>query len=152
IAALDSPGYEVTYQTQFLADGDGKAVWTPFAKDGRLANREVSWVSASEKLGGAIAVRFTIKPGEKLVVPMVIAWDFPVVEFGQGRRWNRKYTDFYGRNGRNSWAIAKDGLMNSTAWSADITSWQAPYIKDDSKPEWYRGMLFNELYTLTDGG
>ena len=38
IAALETPGVEVTYQTTFLAQGDGKAVWTPFAKDGRLAN------------------------------------------------------------------------------------------------------------------
>jgi non-lysosomal glucosylceramidase len=40
IAALETAGVEVTYQTTFLAQGDGKAVWTPFAKDGRLANRE----------------------------------------------------------------------------------------------------------------
>ena len=38
IAALESAGVEVTYQTTCLASGDGKAVWTPFAKDGRLAN------------------------------------------------------------------------------------------------------------------
>jgi non-lysosomal glucosylceramidase len=152
IAALDSPGVEVTYQTTFLADGDGKAVWTPFAKDGRLSNSDVTWVSASEKLAGAIAVRFTLKPGEKKIVPMVIAWDFPVVEFGQGRRWNRKYTDFYGASGDKAWAIARDGLLNAAAWSEAIDKWQAPYANDESLPLWYRGMLFNELYTLTDGG
>jgi len=38
IAALDSPGGEVSYQTTFQAQGDGKAVWAPFSKDGRLAN------------------------------------------------------------------------------------------------------------------
>jgi non-lysosomal glucosylceramidase len=152
IAALESPGVEVSYQTEFLADGDGKAVWTPFSKDGKLANSDTSWVSASEKLGGAIAVRFTLQPGEKKIIPMVIAWDFPVVEFGQGRKWNRRYTDFYGANGNNSWAIARDGLLHATDWSNAIDAWQSPYIKDESKPEWYRGMLFNELYTLTDGG
>jgi non-lysosomal glucosylceramidase len=152
IAALDSPGVEVTYQTTFLADGDGKPVWTPFAKDGRLANSGTAWVSASEKLAGAIAVRFTLKPGEKKIVPMVIAWDFPVVEFGQGRRWNRKYTDFYGTDGKNAWKIARDGLLQSTAWSEALDKWQAPYANDESMPLWYRGMLFNELYALTDGG
>jgi non-lysosomal glucosylceramidase len=60
IAAMEAPGFEVTYQTEFLADGDGKAVWLPFSKDGRLANSSTSWVSASEKLGGAIAIRFTL--------------------------------------------------------------------------------------------
>jgi non-lysosomal glucosylceramidase len=152
IAAIESPGVEVTYQTEFLADGDGKAVWVPFSKDGRLANSAVSWVSASEKLGGAVAVRFTLQPGEKRIVPMVIAWDFPVVQFGQGRKWNRRYTDFYGTGGTNSWAIARDGLLHAAEWSEAIDAWQAPYSNDDSKPAWYRAMLFNELYVLTDGG
>jgi non-lysosomal glucosylceramidase len=152
IAAIESPGVEVTYQTEFLADGDGKAVWVPFSKDGRLANSAVSWVSASEKLGGAVAVRFTLQPGEKRTVPMVIAWDFPVVQFGQGRKWNRRYTDFYGTGGTNSWAIARDGLLHAAEWSEAIDAWQAPYSNDDSKPAWYRAMLFNELYVLTDGG
>ena len=75
-------------------------MWTPFAKDGRLANSDTSWVSDSEKLAGAIAVRFTLQPGEKKIIPMVISWDLPVVQFGQGRKWNRRYTDFYGTTGQ----------------------------------------------------
>jgi non-lysosomal glucosylceramidase len=152
IAALESPGVEVTYQTTFLAQGDGKAVWAPFARDGRLANSSTSWVSDSEKLAGAIALRFTLQPGEKKIIPMVISWDLPVVQFGQGRKWNRRYTDFYGATGNNAWKIARDGLLNAAEWSDAIDKWQAPYINDESKPLWYRGMLFNELYPLTDGG
>jgi non-lysosomal glucosylceramidase len=152
IVALELPGVEVSYQTTFLADGDGKSVWAPFSKDGRLANSVESWVSASEKLGGAIAVRFMLHPGEKKTIPMVIAWDFPVVEFGQGAKWNRRYTEFYGTTGNNSWKIARDGLLNATAWSDALDAWQAPYVNDERKPLWYRGMLFNELYALTDGG
>ncbi|MGB0125390.1 MAG: GH116 family glycosyl-hydrolase, partial [Silvibacterium sp.] len=152
IAALQSPGVDVTYQTTFQTEGDGKAVWDSFAKDGRLADNNTSWVSDGEKLAGGIAIRFTLKPGEKKVIPMVIAWDFPVVQFGQGRKWDRRYTDFYGTNGRNAWKIARDGLLNATSWSKAIDAWQAPYINNESEPLWYRGMLFNEMYTLTDGG
>ncbi len=152
IAALESPGVEVFYENEFLADGDGKSVWTTFSKDGSLANSDTSWVSASEKIGGAIAVRFTLQPGEKKIIPMAIAWDFPVVEFGLGRKWNRRYTDFYGADGNNSWAIARDGLLHAAGWSDAIDAWQKPYVNEDSKPDWYRAMLFNELYTLTDGG
>jgi len=152
IAAVDSPGVEVSYQTSFLADSDGKPVWKGFSKDGRLANDDTSWVSDGEKLGGAIAVRFTLQPGEKKTIPMAISWDFPIVEFGQGRKWNRRYTDFYGAGGDNAWAIARDALRNADPWSAQIDAWQAPYVNDESKPLWYRGMLFNEMYTLTDGG
>jgi non-lysosomal glucosylceramidase len=152
IATLESPGVEVSYQTTFEAGGNGKAVWEPFAKEGRLANNDEAWISSSEKLAGAIAVRFTLKPGETRVVPMVIAWDLPIMEFGEGRRWYRRYTDFYGTTGTNAWSIARDGLLNSSAWSDAIDSWQAPYVSDESKPLWYRGMLFNELYDVADGG
>ena len=152
IAALETAGVEVTYQTTYAAEGDGRAVWDRFSKDGRLANSNVSWVSDSEKLAGAVAVRFTLQPGETKIVPMVIAWDFPIVEFGEGRRWNRKYTEFYGTSGESAWAVARDGLRNAGDWSRAIDTWQAPYVNDESQPLWYRGMLFNELYTLTDGG
>lgn len=152
IAALDTPGVEVTYQTTWQASGDGKEVWAPFSKDGRLANDTKSWVSDKEKLAGAIALRFTLKPGEKKVIPMVLSWDFPVVQFGEGRKWYRRYTDFYGTSGENAWKIARDGLLHATEWSEAIDRWQAPYVNDESKPLWYRGMLFNELYAITDGG
>jgi non-lysosomal glucosylceramidase len=152
IAAIDSPGVEVSYQTTYNASGDGKAVWEPFSHDGRLANSDKSWISEKEKLAGAIAVRFTLRPGETKEIPMVIAWDFPVVQFGQGREWHRKYTDFYGVSGLNAWKIARDGLQHAAAWSEAIDSWQAPYVNDESKPLWFRGMLFNELYALSDGG
>jgi non-lysosomal glucosylceramidase len=28
----------------------------------------------------------------------------------------------------------------------------SPYVNDENKPLWYRGMLFNELYIVADGG
>jgi len=151
IASVESPGVEITYQTTFEPTS-GNDVWTPFSKDGRLSNNNRRWVSSGENLAGAIAVRFTLKPGEKRVVPMTIAWDMPVVQFGSGRKWYRHYTDFYGTSGTNAFKIAKDGLQNAEKWSHEIEAWQAPYVNDESKPLWYRGELFNEMYILTDGG
>jgi non-lysosomal glucosylceramidase len=152
IAALESPGVEISYQTTFNPNGDGKDIWEPFSKDGRLSNSSDGWTSSGENIAGAIAVRFTLEPGEKRVIPMVMAWDQPVVQFGAGRKWNRRYTDFYGASGLNSWAIARDGLKSAAAWSDAIDAWHAPYISDESKPLWYRGMLFNEMYVLADVG
>jgi non-lysosomal glucosylceramidase len=152
IAALETSGVEVSSQATFAPDRDGKEVWAPFSKDGRLANSDDSWTSSDEPLAGAIAVRFTLEPGERRVVPVVIAWDLPIVEFGAGRKWHRRYTDFYGAGGLNAWAIARDGLKNASVWSEAIDTWQAPYVNDQSKPDWYRGMLFNELYVLADLG
>jgi non-lysosomal glucosylceramidase len=152
IAAVEEPGVEVSYQTTFSPAGSGAEVWGPFAKDGKLANSPDTWTSSGERLAGAIAVRFTLEPGERRVIPMVIAWDLPVFEFGAGRRWVRRYTDFYGTSGLNAWTIARDGLKNAAMWSDVIDSWQTPYVNDESTPIWYRGMLFNELYPLADGG
>jgi non-lysosomal glucosylceramidase len=152
IAALESPGVEVSYQTTFDPNGNGSDVWTPFSKDGKLSNSADHWTSSDEPLAGAIAVRFTLEPGEKRVIPMVISWDLPIVEFGAGRKWHKRYTDFYGASGLNAWAIARDGLKNAAKWSEAIDAWQAPYVNDESKPLWYRGMLFNEMYVLADAG
>ncbi len=152
IAALESAGVEVSYVTTFSPDGPGSEVWSTFAKDGTLSNMSTPWLSSGEPLAGAIAVKFTLEPGENKIIPMVISWDLPVTEFGSGRKWNRHYTDFYGMNGENAWAIARDGLQNARKWSEAIDAWQAPYVNDESKPLWYRGMLFNELYVLADGG
>src|ERR1700728_1205862 len=43
IAALNAPGVEVSYLTSFAADGDGKAVWASFARDGRLPTGATPW-------------------------------------------------------------------------------------------------------------
>ncbi|HET7208057.1 MAG TPA: GH116 family glycosyl hydrolase, partial [Terriglobales bacterium] len=134
------------------AGSDGSAVWKPFSADGRLPNTAPDWTSSDEDLAGAIAVRFTLQPGEKKVVPMVVAWDLPIVEFGSGVQWYRHYTGFYGTSGTNAFKIAQDGLANAANWSDAIDSWQARYVNDESKPVWYRGMLFNEMYVLADGG
>jgi len=152
IASLESPGVEVTYLATFLPEGDGKELWQSFSKDGRLPDSADTWTSTGESLAGAIAVRFTLEPGQKRVIPMVIAWDLPIVQFGAGRKWYRRYTDFYGVSGLSSWAIARDALQNAATWSDAIDAWQAPYVNDESKPLWYRSMLFNELYVLADLG
>ena len=127
-------------------------MWSTFAKDGSLSNTSTPWLSSGEPLAGAIAVKFTLQPGEKKIIPMAISWDLPVTEFGSGRQWHRRYTDFYGTSGKNAWSIARDGLLNAKKWSEAIDNWQAPYVNDESKPLWYRGMLFNEMYVLADSG
>jgi len=152
IAAMETKGVEVSYVTTYSPDGPGSEVWSTFSRDGTLSNSSVPWLSSGEPLAGAVAVKFTLEPGETKIVPLVISWDLPVTEFGSGRKWNRKYTDYYGKNGENAWAIARDGLQHAQKWSEAINAWQSPYVNDESKPAWYRGMLFNELYVLADLG
>ena len=150
IAAIEQPGVEVTTVSTFDPANDGNGVWQQFAHDGRIQSSSPDWNSSGEMLAGAIAVRFTLAPHENKTVPMVLAWDLPIVQFGGGRKWLRHYTDIFGATGTNAWAIAKAGLQNANAWSAAIDEWQKPVISDESKPEWYRATLFNEMYNIAD--
>jgi non-lysosomal glucosylceramidase len=152
IAAMESPGVEVSYINAFLPQNDGAEVWKPFSTTGSLPNLDQSFASSGEVLAGAIAVKFTLRPGEKKTVPMVLSWDLPIAQFGAGRKWQRRYTDFFGTSGTHAWEIAATGLREGQNWSRQIDDWQAKYINDESKPLWYRGMLFNEMYILADGG
>lgn len=151
IMALESAGTEVSYAS-FNPDGAGEEVWKPFSTKGTLPNTAAQFSSSGEPLASAIAIKFTLKPGEKRTIPIVLSWDLPVVQFGGGRKWLRRYTDFFGSTGKNAWQIGKVAFGLNQTWSDEIDRWQAGYINDDSKPLWYRGMLFNELYILADGG
>src|SRR5262249_30098877 len=152
IAAIESPGVKISYIQTFRASSDGADVWSAFSSSGVLPNSPARFASGGEPLAGAIAVEFTLAPGEKKKVPMGLAWDFAMVHFGNVRQWLRRYTDFFGSSGTNAWQIARAGLQQEDAWSRVIDAWQAPYVNAKTKPAWYRGMLFNELYYLADGG
>lgn len=152
IATLATQGIEVSYLSDFDPQGSGEEVWHSFAASGQLPNRSSEIVSAGEQLAGAIAVRFKLSPNEKKLIPMALSWDFPVVQFGGGRKWLRHYTHFFDASGTNAWKLARTALENDTRWSEQVDAWQRPYVEDESKPEWYRGELFNELYVLADGG
>jgi non-lysosomal glucosylceramidase len=152
IATKCTPAFEVTYMTTFYPQGMGDEVWKPFSADGRLPNASLDVASSGEQIGGAIAVRFTLDAHEKKMVPMALAWDLPLIQFGGGRKWVRHYTRFFGAEGTNAWKIAKTALERDEEWSNAIDAWQKPYLEDASKPPWFRSELFNEMYILADGG
>ena len=152
IAGAEVPGVQISYLTTVDLGRVNQDLWRPFSESGRLPSAGENWASSSEPICGAIALTFTLEPGENKLVPMVLSWDMPVVEFRQGRKWLRQYTHFTGSAGNNAWTIAKWGLQQGQDWSAQIDRWQGQYINDGSKPLWYRGMLFNELYSLADNG
>ncbi len=152
IAAPELPGVSISTHATYLADGKGDEIWKTFSQDGTLDNAGTNFASSGEPIAGAIALSVTLKPGETRVVPMVLAWDLPIMKFGQGTKWYKRYTAFFGKTGQNAWEIARTGLEQDKSWSEAIDAWQAPYINDDTTPGWYRGELFNEMYYLADGG
>jgi non-lysosomal glucosylceramidase len=142
----------VTYHARFSPTGDGGAVWQPMVIRGELMNQNTTDPAASgERLASAVAVTFTLAPGEERSVPFVLSWDLPIMQFGSTRYFKR-YTKFFGRSGRNAWAIAREGLLHESDWSRLIDDWQRPYLADTRTPTWYKTALFNELYALVDNG
>ncbi|MGB3299322.1 MAG: GH116 family glycosyl hydrolase [Phormidesmis sp.] len=149
--AAYSPNAEVTYNTHWNPEGDGRELWESFAKLGRLTNFEDAGISTDQQIGGAIALNFTLAPGETQQIFFVLSWDLPVTEFATGKRAYRRYTDFFDRSGRNAWAIAKTALNNYATWQQKIQAWQQPILTQDL-PNWFKMALFNELYDLASGG
>jgi non-lysosomal glucosylceramidase len=152
IAAVEAPGVTVTVRDVFDID-DGADVWADFAADGRLDDIDDSPPSEpGQAIGAAVAATVELAPGASVALQFALAWDLPLVEFGGGTCWYRRHTRWFGRDGRNAFSIAIDGLTERDARLARIEAWQAPVLDDPSRPDWYKAALFNELYFLVDGG
>jgi non-lysosomal glucosylceramidase len=153
IATEKHPQVELFYHSRWNPTGTGEDVWQSFAEDGSLSNYlDETSAAVGEQIGVALAVRFTLQPGETLEIPFVLAWDFPVTEFASGINYYRRYTDFFGRCGKNAWAIASIALQQYQSWRSQIQSWQQPILDRQDLPNWFKMALFNELYNLTAGG
>jgi non-lysosomal glucosylceramidase len=85
-------------------------------------------------------------------IPLVISWDLPVTAFASGTRALRRYTDFFGMDGRGAAAIAAEALRDWRSWHQQIEAWQQPVLERQDIPEPLRMALFNELYDLASGG
>jgi non-lysosomal glucosylceramidase len=133
--------------------GDVSALWADFSADARLdIVDDLRPSDAGRSLGAALSATVDLAPGESREVTFALAWDLPIVEFGGGRRWRKRYTDAWGIGGDRAFEIAVHGLEHREAWRAAIEAWQAPVLDDPERPAWYKGALFNELYYLLDGG
>jgi len=153
IATLKNPQVELFHHPHWSPIGTGSEVWQSFAQNGSLANfTNEAIADENTRLAAALAVRFTLPPGESLEIPFVLAWDLPVTEFATGVNYYRRYTDFFGRNGQNAWAIATTGLQAYQNWRSQIQNWQKPILDRQDLPQWFKMALFNELYDLTSGG
>jgi non-lysosomal glucosylceramidase len=153
IATVANPSLEVFYDTRWQPAGDGGDIWDIFAANGSLADRADETVAApGEQIAAALTVRFTLKPGQTKKIPFMLAWDLPVTEFAKGVNYYRRYTDFFGRNGKNVWSIVRDALKHYDSWQTKIVQWQQPILDRADLPDWLKMAMFNELYLMTDGG
>ena len=82
----------------------------------------------------------TLAPGERRAVRFALAWDLPIVEFGAGRRWWKRYTRDWGRTGTPGAATwPTTPCVEAPAWRAAIEAWQRPILEDPSRPGLVQG-------------
>lgn len=152
LAVLGIPGAEITYLTDFDPTGDGQEVMEPFSREGRLPSTRAATVSRSGRTASALAVSIKLKPGQKVEVPFVIGWDFPYYEFEKGVKYRKKYTEFFGDDGQQALKIAFEALDRYAEWEKAIDSWQSRILAQKNLPLWFKQLLFNELYVLSETG
>ncbi len=153
IASVSNPSVEVFYHNRWNPSGDGSDVWDWFARNGSLPDiQDEIPAEPGEQIAGALCLRFTVRPGKTKKIPFLLAWDLPITEFAPDVTYFRRYTDFYGRNGKNVWSMIRTALKHSDTWRGRIQAWQAPVLDNPTLPDWLKMALFNELYLLTQGG
>ncbi len=156
MAALASDGWSLSARASFDPCHDTE-LWTDFSHDGGLEPPSAATPARADTptagpAGAAIAATTVLGPGERRSVRFALAWDLPIVEFGAGRRWWKRYTRTWGRSGLGAVDLVRHALAETPAWRAAIEAWQRPILEDAARPAWYRAAVFNELYFLVDGG
>ncbi len=152
VAALEVPGAEVSYLLDFNPVGDGSEVMNPFSESGRVSSEKAQSASKTNRSASALAVKIKIKPGQKIEIPFVISWDFPYYEFEKGVKYRKKYTEFFGDDGQQALRIAYEALDSYRQWEKEIDLWQAQILNQKQLPPWFKQLLFNELYILSETG
>ena len=106
-----------------------------------------------ETIAAAVCQKLTLPPHGSTQLSFALAWDMPLVRFGGGLALPRRYTRFFGKEGGlTAGLMASHALRRYRGWEEAIEAWQAPVLEDATLPGFYKHMLFNELYFLTDGG
>lgn len=136
--------HRATYVAAWDGDGDGSDVWTPFAAHGALPNSTLS--PHSDLPSGALAVEVELAPGAETAIPFVLSWYFPEVQFGQGTRWLRRYTEYFPKKDGQALAIAVEALAHRDAWRDAVLDWTGQIADNQAYPDWLKQAGLNELY------
>ncbi|MEX2442955.1 MAG: GH116 family glycosyl hydrolase [Alkalispirochaeta sp.] len=88
-----------------------------FRRTGALPGTGETWTAHwDEALASAVHRGFALAPGTSRSVTYTITADLPIVEFGEGRRWYRKHTAFFGTAGRNALEITTAARRDHERW------------------------------------
>ena len=113
--------------------------------------------AAGPGAGLAAAARLRLEPGEARTVALALAWDVPLIRFGERRQhaWYRAHTRRFGREGMAAAEIAGAMLASREELAERIEAWHAGLADDLERrgaPAWMLAALCNELYVMVEGG
>jgi non-lysosomal glucosylceramidase len=138
---------------------DGDAAYEGLGGDlwRAAAGRCPGGADAAGRPGLVVAARLRLEPGRPRVVAFSLAWDLPLVRFGDRRQhaWYRAHTREFGRSGDAAAAIACAALARRSELAGAVAAWHADLaasLRRWGAPDWLLPALCNELYVLVDGG
>lgn len=152
IAAQAAGDTDATHVEDWSADGAGSDIIADFADDGRLSGAPLDPTPDGD--AGAVALSARLEPGERVVLPFALAWDFPIVQFANpldGTRWLKRYKQWFPGRYR-ALDIAEEALTKRVTWEAGIDEWWNRVALNDRYPLWLRRAALNELYYDVFGG
>uniref|UniRef100_A0A0D9WYB7 Non-lysosomal glucosylceramidase n=1 Tax=Leersia perrieri TaxID=77586 RepID=A0A0D9WYB7_9ORYZ len=161
VAACENQNVNVTVLPAFGLSGESsitaREMWGTLLQDGCFDRDNFSaGPSMPSSLGdtvcAAVCASTWVEPNGRCTVVFSLAWSSPKIKFKKGNEYYRRYTKFYGTSPRSAINLVQDSLMKYKHWEEEIDKWQSPILHDERLPEWYKVILFNELYFLVAGG
>ncbi|MFH1622866.1 MAG: GH116 family glycosyl hydrolase [Candidatus Omnitrophota bacterium] len=148
IAVAKSSSYTVSYLGEynlaskpfvFNRDDIQLEAFELFSKDGELPNinSEIPVNSESVELGGALAVKFKLKPKSRIKIPVVLAWNFPLCLDGH------VYSNYF-KNSRESVHYILNNLKELYSKTQEFVD----SVKKLNIEDWLKDALLNNLYTF----
>lgn len=163
IAAKKSDNCQVTYDCQFnpMNLESSTNLWMDLLRDGKLDNREFKGLQNDrEKLATAVCAQIKLKSQSKENVDFSLVWNMPNVSFSTSRMntserlsYKRFYTRYFPDTDPNcAKNITCYSISKRNDWLTKLKDWRQPIFENKTLPEWYKRVLFNELYFISDGG
>lgn len=157
ISVSADSGLNLTDCATFDIAADGSSFWQKFSQTGTL-EASSNWIAdagfqevETNRPVGALSAKCELAPGESRTITFALSWDLPIVRFGAGRRHARKYTRYWGSNGKNALAMVEQALSHAEHWSQQIDAWHRSMTAQFGNAPFVTGMMLNELYFLVDG-
>ena len=145
ISLTTKKGRHVTYQGEwsyvrenFRGNAEDRRfdIWRTFSENGELLNESFEKEAQGEgdEWMAAIAVKFTLKPGEEKEIPFYYTWFMP----------NHYLGHMYEKWFKDSWDVAAYVDKNKDSFLKKINLWQE-VIKGSSFKDWLKDALINYL-------